>query len=255
MEVKKDSERHSLMKTNLEGPRKQEVITPSWIWRLVRYMADVMWESGNQVKDVNPPYVYREERDQGTEKDMLSDKSQWPTYGYCNPPFKHIQPFLERGIKEWETHGNRTIFLLPMRTHMPWFLSLIWGKHPVLPIAREITFEGYKSPFPAPVGLFILGTSYSDITVGAYVERPIDTYLRLHKDTKSISHKKAVVVCPRGDVQPSHWYQGNHSQTASVPKEPSPPTKVVKAVKMRPNKTNSSKKKLRRAPMPRRIER
>lgn len=83
-------------------------------------------------------------------------KMDWKSSNFVNPPYGHpITSWLEKGYEEYKK-GNKSVFLLPVRSCTKWF-------HQYVPLAQEIFFIkgrlkfgdcNNSAPFPSMVLVF-----------------------------------------------------------------------------------------------------
>jgi len=92
--------------------------------------------------------------------DGLAEDTRWVAASnqtlYVNPPFKETKEWIRKGFAELDRGAcSQIAFLLPCRTCAPWFETLIGRCSDVL-IPSDVTFKGYKEPYPWGVALYIV---------------------------------------------------------------------------------------------------
>ena len=68
-------------------------------------------------------------------------------FGWLNPPFARISPWVEKCDEEAE-QGARIAVLLPASVGTDWFAKHVAGKAAVLFLRPRLTFGGEKDPYP-----------------------------------------------------------------------------------------------------------
>lgn len=99
------------------GPRVQTLATPWPVFRKIeaalgeRFELDVCAE----------PETAKCDRFFTVEDDALT--RQWRGLCWCNPPYNEIGAFMAHARKARDADDTRTVFLVPARTGMRWFLA------------------------------------------------------------------------------------------------------------------------------------
>lgn len=82
----------------------------------------------------------------------------WKQFNFVNPPFVAAKAWLTKGLSEFREHGRVSAFLLPARTHTRYFNELVFTQFCKLIFFQfPIRFVGYKSAFPLPLCLIVVG--------------------------------------------------------------------------------------------------
>jgi phage N-6-adenine-methyltransferase len=77
-------------------------------------------------------------------------------YGWLNPPFSHITPWVKKSYEE-SRKGARILVLIPASTGSNWWKDHVHGKAFVLLLNGRITFEGCQDPYPKDCALLVYG--------------------------------------------------------------------------------------------------
>lgn len=165
---------------NLQGPRKQEVFTPDWVYDLL----DEWYPEAKEWYDPCPC---------PRPKGFDGLKVSWKKYNYINPPFNNIEPFIKKGQEAYEK-GKTSIFFVPGRINQEWFLDYIWGKHEFLPVKREVAFKGYDKTLSGAMMFVVMDPNQKKLPC-RYVLRPIDVLQEMEpnkKATRALAEKENV---------------------------------------------------------------
>jgi hypothetical protein len=85
------------------------------------------------------------------EDDGLS--KPWLPRTYINPPYNDLKRWLAYGL----TQPMEQLWLVPVRTHRPWFRHFLAQSTLICWLDSGLTFLGYNQPFPAPLALVYRG--------------------------------------------------------------------------------------------------
>lgn len=79
--------------------------------------------------------------------DSLTLSWAFDGWGFCNPPYSHIEPWVKKAYEEAQT-GAKVAMLLPASVGSNWWANWVIGKAYVTFLNGRITFIGHKSPYP-----------------------------------------------------------------------------------------------------------
>lgn len=85
---------------------------------------------------------------------------QWKKRNYVNPEYavNTLTDFVYKALKEYLTHGNESIMLLPSKTDQDWFHDVILrSEFEILWIRKRLHFTNNKWSAPAPNFLVKIG--------------------------------------------------------------------------------------------------
>ncbi len=77
----------------------------------------------------------------------------WLERTYVNPPFEHLQEWLEKAARE----PREQVILAPVRTHRRWFRKAMIRSNDVIWLDGSFKFVGYDQSFPAPLCILYRG--------------------------------------------------------------------------------------------------
>jgi len=204
------------------GDRKQVVRTPQWLYQLLNA------HFGPFDHDPCP-----DPRPEGC--DGLDRKQPWGVRNYLNPPFKDLAPWVERAVHEYQQHQKRSVMLIPFRVNNHWFLQHLWERWPILPILREIRFEGYTKTFPAPMCVVLVGCTGDEATAvrGKVIFRPMDQANILKAEGQACSNcfqQRQQQELQKRQLEQTHPISSSSAAAtdfaqATEAKSPSPPAK------------------------------
>lgn len=86
-------------------------------------------------------------------------------FGWCNPPFATIAPWVEKAYREARI-GARVLMLLPAAVGANWWRDWVDGKAFVLFLNGRLTFVGETTPYPKDCALLVYGP---DVAPGSTV--------------------------------------------------------------------------------------
>lgn len=128
------------------GEKDQTWATPRWVFERIERAAGVTFELDVCAEDhtAKCPDYYTVETD--------GLVSPWRAANYCNPPYEDIAKWLGRARYWRDREGYRTVFLIPARVGMSWFIECREderaGKAAIAFWPGRIAFEGMgKSPY------------------------------------------------------------------------------------------------------------
>lgn len=137
------------------GRSKQDYCTPKPFLQAAReflditeFEADLAASHENAV--VNPYYT--------EEQSALDPDNPWRLgdgWNWCNPPFGHISPWVEKAYLQCLTARAQTCMLLPAGVGSNWFREFVHHKCLVLFLNGRITFEGCEDPYPKDLMLLL----------------------------------------------------------------------------------------------------
>lgn len=161
------------------GERPQEIYTPHCVIDAVLQVwpsieLDPCWGPGSVVPAAEAYYVpprlevtYRRDKKTGITNEKVKTHftanpgeldglvEPWRDYTFVNPPFKLLEEWLKKAQEE-AALGHEIMLLAPTRAHRKWFRSAERSATKVCDL-NPLTFEGYKSAFPAPLCVFYWG--------------------------------------------------------------------------------------------------
>lgn len=76
-------------------------------------------------------------------------------FGWLNPPFAKITPWVAKCHESLTNHGTRTLLLVPASVDSNWFHSHVFGIAEVRFLKGRIKFDGHKNTFPKPLMLCV----------------------------------------------------------------------------------------------------
>jgi DNA N-6-adenine-methyltransferase Dam len=85
----------------------------------------------------------------------------WGKSNYVNPPYSQISVWLAKANKEYNEHGNSSVFLIPWRGSNVYWWSYVWSSVSSIWIPKNrIKFEGYKTAAPLQCAILIFKKDY-----------------------------------------------------------------------------------------------
>lgn len=87
-------------------------------------------------------------------------EATWMDCCFVNPPYKHLESWLEKSCFEWnESDVHEQILLFPVRPNRSWWCRYMSDDEIVASVAwlKPLKFVGFKSAFPAPLCLVYTG--------------------------------------------------------------------------------------------------
>jgi phage N-6-adenine-methyltransferase len=87
----------------------------------------------------------------------------WATWTWCNPPFGHIAPWVEKAWTESLLTAS-SMLLVPASVGSNWWRDWVHNKAHVVFLNGRITFVGATDPYPKDCALLI----YAPTTTGGY---------------------------------------------------------------------------------------
>lgn len=146
--------------TQKPGKSEQVVCTPpEFIEKLKHRLAihvfsiDLAADSSNSIAS----QFYDEEID------SLTQPWSFSSWGFCNPPYSDIRPWVH---KAWVEAGNgaKTAVLVPSSTGSNWWRDWVDSKAHVLLLNGRLTFSGHTTPYPKDLTLLL----YTPFIHGGY---------------------------------------------------------------------------------------
>lgn len=89
--------------------------------------------------------------DNGLRQSWVADGWTW-----CNPPFAHIEPWVQRAFEQSRV-GARIALLLPAGVGANWWRDWVHGKACALLLNGRLTFVGETAPYPKDCVLLLYG--------------------------------------------------------------------------------------------------
>lgn len=96
------------------------------------------------------------------ERSALSLEHPWNMgegWAWCNPPFAHIEPWVNRAYYEQRECGTQTAMLLPAGVGSNWFKRYVHEKCRVVFLNGRITFKKQPTCYPKDCLLLLYGPS------------------------------------------------------------------------------------------------
>lgn len=84
-------------------------------------------------------------------------------WGYCNPPFSDLRPWVEKAWQEAQ-RGAHTAMLVPAGVGANWWRDHVHGRARILLLNGRLTFVGHKQPYPKDCALLL----YTPDVIPAY---------------------------------------------------------------------------------------
>ena len=147
------------------GARPQEILTPQCVVDALKVLwpegvaLDPCWAPGSLVQAERRCYVVGVQDGkrtkyvaQPTDEDGLA--LPWFERTYVNPPFEHLQEWLEKARAE---KAREQVILAPVRTHRKWFRRAMVRSSDVIWLDASFKFVGYEQSFPAPLCILYRG--------------------------------------------------------------------------------------------------
>lgn len=75
-------------------------------------------------------------------------------WGWLNPPFSKIAPFLQKAA-EAASAGSRIAALVPASVGSEWWAAHVHGHARALALRPRVTFVGHKDPYPKDLALLL----------------------------------------------------------------------------------------------------
>lgn len=100
--------------------------------------------------------------------DALSPDIIWNPYdgwAFCNPPYSHITPWVEKASEEFVNRGAKVAMLVPAAVGANWWYNYVDGIASVLFLNGRLTFVGETAPYPKDCAIllyqpYVRGGSY-----------------------------------------------------------------------------------------------
>ena len=145
--------------------------------------------------------------------DSLS-KKKWSAFNYVNPPFRHMDKWIEKAVEQHQTHNCKTLLLVPFRPYRKYFQKNIHNFSFVEYLPHSITFRGYTKAIPhvmcfIGIGLrpsrkylkiknfFILNTetrlSFDDLPRKINKDFRITSKINMYRSNRNVTHKNFFV--------------------------------------------------------------
>lgn len=86
-----------------------------------------------------------------------------PGWGWCNPPYADLEPWVAKGYKE-ALIGAQTAMLVPASVGANWWADHVHDQAHVLFLNGRVTFVGHTKPYPKDLALLL----YSPIAYNGY---------------------------------------------------------------------------------------
>ena len=83
-------------------------------------------------------------------------------WGYCNPPYANIKPWVEKAYYETDIHGAQTAMLVPASVGANWWQDWVHHHAYVLFMNGRVTFVGETTGYPKDTAILL----YSPMTIG-----------------------------------------------------------------------------------------
>lgn len=147
------------------GKSRQDYQTPPAFLRAVRCTLGIMDFAFDFAASPENAVVgrYYTEADNGLVQSWrVTGPLEW---GWLNPPFSHIEPWVEKSFRESSADGGpRVAMLLPASVGSNWWRDWVHGKASVRFLNGRIQFVGAKDPYPKDCALLL----YSSMLVPGY---------------------------------------------------------------------------------------
>ena len=111
------------------------------------------------------PYYFTIE-DNGLEKDWNIIPEH--VYAFCNPPYKDVEKWLEKGYSQYKNNKVSSVFLIPARTDTIYFHDYVFNKADYLIFIKgRVKFldnkkEIYPAPFPSCLVVYKVNKDYKE---------------------------------------------------------------------------------------------
>lgn len=84
-------------------------------------------------------------------------------WGFCNPPFADLGPWVEKGWNEI-IYGAQTCMLVPASVGSNWWRDFVDRRAHVLFLNPRVTFVGHKTAYPKDIAILL----YTSFVFGGY---------------------------------------------------------------------------------------
>jgi len=115
--------------------------TPRWMWKALDDRFEFMFDAACT------PQNCKIDNELGVNWPGPGDwydglEVEWPTTGWvwCNPPYSNIQPWIDKALREIK-RGGRSIFLVPVRSSMPWWRDCLIFATRIYFLQDRVSFE------------------------------------------------------------------------------------------------------------------
>lgn len=135
------------------GRSRQDYATPWPFVRAVEQLIGASFAIDLAASDANrkAPRFYSAEQNSLVQPWASDLDGAW---GWCNPPYAHIEPWVAKALHEAEK-GAKTVILLPAGVSTNWFAATVHMWACVLFVRPRLVFEGTTDPYPKDLMLII----------------------------------------------------------------------------------------------------
>ncbi len=144
------------------GKSKQDYCTPpTFIKALERKLGIVGFSIDLAASKENAicPQFYSEKDDS-----LMQPWFRGTQWGFCNPPFLNILPWVTKANVESAIHGTQVAMLVPASVGSNWWLDEVHDAAHVLFVSPRLTFVGAEDPYPKDCAILL----YTPIVRGGY---------------------------------------------------------------------------------------
>ena len=91
-----------------------------------------------------------------TEEDNALGPIKWsyPGWGWCNPPFGHLEPWVKKAAEE-TMNGAQTVMLVPASVGSNWWRDWVEPYAYQSFLNGRVTFVGHTSPYPKDLAILL----------------------------------------------------------------------------------------------------
>jgi phage N-6-adenine-methyltransferase len=133
------------------GRSKQDYCTPPDFLEAVqkRLQEEFTWDLAASKENAIADHFYTEE-----DNSLIQDWSALAGWLWCNPPFGHIAPWVEKAACN-SNDGAKIAMLVPASVGANWWLEWVDDIAYVLFLNGRLTFSGETTPYPKDCALLL----------------------------------------------------------------------------------------------------
>lgn len=110
----------------------------------------------------------------GLQPDFDGLAIDWKPINYVNPPYNTVGLWFEKAVKEWQTRGCVSVFLVPVRAGTKYWLDAWDRAYSVRFIRGKIMFKGYTKAMPHHLAIIVFGNRYPQASIEVRHLSPVE---------------------------------------------------------------------------------
>ena len=143
----------SSMPEQKPGRSEQNVGTPKEFLRALKHKLGIKYFDIDLAASFENTVAcrYYDEKDDA----LVQPWKQGIGWDFCNPPYGHLEPWVEKALHESEDHDAQIAMLVPASVGSNWWWKWVHEMAYVIFLNGRITFEGHETPYPKDLAVLL----------------------------------------------------------------------------------------------------